>query len=138
MVTSMKSVTVNSSKLLGTAKSVSQDVTRPNAKNQLAAAARAVTESINRLDVTRPNAKNQLAAAARAVTESINRLVDACTDAGPGQKECEAAVRSIASTRALLHAPAQPLSELGYFACLDAVVEQSKTLSKHAFNSRPQ
>ncbi|CAK1592968.1 unnamed protein product [Parnassius mnemosyne] len=105
MVSSMKTVTVNSSKLLGTAKSVSQDLTRPNAKNQLAAAA-------------------------RAVTESINRLVDVCTEAAPGQKECAAAIRSIDSTRPLLAAPTQPLSELGYFACLDAVVDQSKGLSE--------
>ncbi|XP_050558739.1 talin-1 [Spodoptera frugiperda] len=105
MVSSMKSVTVNSSKLLGTAKSVSQDLTRPNAKNQLAAAA-------------------------RAVTESINRLVDVCTSAAPGQKECEAAIRSIRSTLPLLTAPTQPLTELGYFACLDAVVDQSKSLSE--------
>nr|XP_049697831.1 talin-1 isoform X25 [Helicoverpa armigera] len=105
MVSSMKSVTVNSSKLLGTAKSVSQDLTRPNAKNQLAAAA-------------------------RAVTDSINRLVDVCTEAAPGQKECAAAIRSIESTRPLLSSPTQPLTELGYFACLDAVVEQSKSLSE--------
>ncbi|KAJ8706954.1 hypothetical protein PYW08_011088 [Mythimna loreyi] len=105
MVSSMKSVTVNSSKLLGTAKSVSQDLTRPNAKNQLAAAA-------------------------RAVTDSINRLVDVCTSAAPGQKECNAAIRSIESTRPLLNSPTQPLTELGYFACLDCVVEQSKNLSE--------
>ncbi|KAL0809871.1 hypothetical protein ABMA28_011355 [Loxostege sticticalis] len=105
MVTSMKSVTVNSSKLLGTAKSVSQDLTRPNAKNQLAAAA-------------------------RAVTDSINRLVDVCTEAAPGQKECAAAIRSISSTRPLLNSVSQPLCELGYFACLDQVVEQSKGLSE--------
>ncbi|XP_068621832.1 talin-1-like [Battus philenor] len=105
MVSSMKTVTVNSSKLLGTAKSVSQDLTRPNAKNQLAAAA-------------------------RAVTESINRLVDVCTEAAPGQKECAAAIRSIDSTRPLLAAPTQPLNELGYFACLDCVVDQSKGLSE--------
>ncbi|XP_022816800.1 talin-1 isoform X8 [Spodoptera litura] len=105
MVSSMKSVTVNSSKLLGTAKSVSQDLTRPNAKNQLAAAA-------------------------RAVTESINRLVDVCSSAAPGQKECAAAIRSIRSTLPLLSAPAEPLTDLGYFACLDAVVDQSKSLSE--------
>ncbi|CAG4965789.1 unnamed protein product [Colias eurytheme] len=105
MIRSMKSVTVNSSKLLGTAKSVSQDLTRPNAKNQLAAAA-------------------------RAVTESINHLVDVCTEAAPGQKECAAAIRSIESTSPLLGAPSQPLNDLGYFACLDAVVDQSKALSE--------
>ncbi|XP_047524858.1 talin-1 isoform X1 [Pieris napi] len=105
MIRSMKTVTVNSSKLLGTAKSVSQDLTRPNAKNQLAAAA-------------------------RAVTESINNLVDVCTEAAPGQKECSAAIRSIQSTRTLLSQPSQPINDMGYFACLDAVVEQSKALSE--------
>ncbi|XP_041983946.1 talin-1 isoform X8 [Aricia agestis] len=105
MVTSMKTVTINSSKLLSTAKSVSQDLTRPNAKNQLTAAA-------------------------RAVTESINQLVDVCTEAAPGQKECAAAIRSIRSAGAVLAAPSQPLNDLGYFACLDAVVDHSKDLSE--------
>ncbi|XP_028167577.1 talin-1 isoform X13 [Ostrinia furnacalis] len=105
MVTSMKSVTVNSSKLLATAKSVSQDLARPNANNQLTAAA-------------------------RAVTDSINRLVDVCTEAAPGQKECAAAILRIRGAAPLLAAPTQPLCELGYFACLDAVLEQSKGLSE--------
>ncbi|CAH0716781.1 unnamed protein product, partial [Brenthis ino] len=105
MVTSLKTVTVNSSKLLGTAKSVSQDLNRPNAKNQLAAAA-------------------------RAVTESINDLVDVCTRAAPGQKACAAALLRMAAARALLTAPSQPLSDLGYFACLDAVVDHSRLLSE--------
>ncbi|XP_037872864.1 talin-1 isoform X9 [Bombyx mori] len=105
MVNSMKSVTVNSSKLLGTAKSVSQDLSRPNAKNQLTAAA-------------------------RAVTDSINKLVDACTQAAPGHKACGAARRSVQAARPLLDAPAQPLSDLSYFACLDAVLDHSKQLSE--------
>ncbi|XP_048001980.1 talin-1 isoform X10 [Leguminivora glycinivorella] len=105
MVNSMKSVTINSSKLLTVAKSVSQDLTRPNAKNQLAAAA-------------------------RAVTESINRLVDVCTEAAPGQKECAAAIRSIEGSRVLLDAPSQPVSELSYFANVDACVAHSKALSE--------
>ncbi|KAJ2939257.1 hypothetical protein O0L34_g13352 [Tuta absoluta] len=105
MVTWMRSVTVTSSKLLGTARSVSQDPARPNARNQLAHAA-------------------------REVTSTINRLVDVCTSAAPGQKECAAAIRSIESMRPLLDSPTQPVNELGYFACLDAVVEQSKALSE--------
>ncbi|XP_063391701.1 talin-1 [Cydia fagiglandana] len=105
MVNSMKSVTINSSKLLTVAKSVSQDLTRPNAKNQLAAAA-------------------------RAVTESINRLVDVCTEAAPGQKECAAAIRSIEGSRVLLDAPSQPVSELSYFSNVDACVGHSKALSE--------
>ncbi|XP_063370870.1 talin-1 [Cydia amplana] len=105
MVNSMKSVTISSSKLLTVAKSVSQDLTRPNAKNQLAAAA-------------------------RAVTESINRLVDVCTEAAPGQKECAAAIRSIEGSRVLLDAPSQPVSELSYFANVDACVGHSKALSE--------
>ncbi|KAH6931665.1 hypothetical protein HPB50_026529 [Hyalomma asiaticum] len=70
MVVSMKNVSMVSSKLLVAAKSVAAD---PSA----------------------PNAKNQLAVAARNVTESINHLVDVCTSAAPGQKECDSAVRAI-------------------------------------------
>lgn len=70
MVTSMRSVSIVSSKLLVTAKSVSAD---PHA----------------------PNAKNQLSSAARAVTDSINGLLDVCTKSAPGQKECDSAIRNI-------------------------------------------
>ncbi|CAG9134195.1 unnamed protein product [Plutella xylostella] len=105
MVNSMKTVTVNSSKLLSTAKSVSQDLNRPNAKNQLAAAA-------------------------RDVTDSINRLLDVCTEATPGQKECEAVLRNVAAMAPLLRAPDEPVTDLGYFCTLDQLVTHSKTLSE--------
>ncbi|KAG7312569.1 hypothetical protein JYU34_000868 [Plutella xylostella] len=105
MVNSMKTVTVNSSKLLSTAKSVSQDLHRPNAKNQLAAAA-------------------------RDVTDSINRLLDVCTEATPGQKECEAVLRNVAAMAPLLRAPDEPVTDLGYFCTLDQLVTHSKTLSE--------
>ncbi|KAH9369269.1 hypothetical protein HPB48_012345 [Haemaphysalis longicornis] len=49
MVVSLKNVSMVSSKLLVAAKSVSADPSAPNAMNQLAAAARSVTESINHL-----------------------------------------------------------------------------------------
>ncbi|XP_046398722.1 talin-1 isoform X1 [Ischnura elegans] len=103
MVVSLKNVSVVSSKLLVTAKTVAAN---PSA----------------------PNAKNQLATAARSVTESINYLVDVCTSAAPGQKECDNAIRRIQSMRPLLDAPTEPLSEATYFECLDAVMEKSKSL----------
>lgn len=59
MVHSLRSVSTTSSALLTTAKSLYAD---PNL----------------------PNGKNQLAAAARAVTDSINYLVNVCTSAAPG------------------------------------------------------
>ena len=43
-----------------------------------------------------PNAPmNQLAAAARALTDAINSLLDLCSTSGPGQKECDNALRNI-------------------------------------------
>ncbi|XP_064472172.1 talin-2-like isoform X2 [Ornithodoros turicata] len=103
MVVSMKNVSMVSSKLLVTAKSVAAD---PSA----------------------PNAKTQLAAAARAVTDSINHLVDVCTSAAPGQKECDSAVRAIQMMRPLLDQPNEPINDLTYFDCLDAVVDKSRVL----------
>ncbi|CAG2062712.1 unnamed protein product, partial [Timema podura] len=94
MVVSLKNVSMVSSTLLVTAKSVAAD---PSA----------------------PNAKNQLAAAARAVTDSINYLVDVCTSAAPGQKECDNAIRNIQSMRPLLENPNEPVNEATYFECLD-------------------
>ncbi|GFY46974.1 talin-2 [Trichonephila inaurata madagascariensis] len=103
MVVSLKNVSMVSSKLLVAAKSVAAD---PGA----------------------PNAKNQLAAAARSVTESINNLINVCTSATPGQKECDNAIRNIQSLRPLLDNPVEPISDLSYYECLDAVTEKSKNL----------
>ena len=66
----LRTISVSSSKLLLAAKALSAD---PNA----------------------PNVMNQLAAAARSVTDAINSLLNLCSTSGPGQKECDNAIRSI-------------------------------------------
>ena len=66
----LRTISVSSSKLLLAAKALSAD---PNA----------------------PNVMNQLAAAARSVTDAINSLLNLCSSSGPGQKECDNAIRSI-------------------------------------------
>ncbi|XP_055955771.1 talin-2-like isoform X4 [Patella vulgata] len=101
IVGGLKSVSMVSSKLLLAAKSVSAD---PNA----------------------PNAKNLLAQAARAVTESINHLINICTVSAPGQKECDNALRQIQMMRNVLDNPNEPVSDMTYFDCLDSVMEKSK------------
>lgn len=103
IVISLKSVSMSSSKLLVSAKTVSAD---PNA----------------------PNAKNQLATAARAVTDSINNLINICTSAAPGQKECDNAVRAIQSMKPLLDNPSEAVTDLTYYECLDSVMDRSKSL----------
>ncbi|XP_069174235.1 talin-2 isoform X3 [Procambarus clarkii] len=103
IVISLKSVSMSSSKLLVSAKTVSSD---PNA----------------------PNAKNQLASAARAVTDSINNLINVCTSAAPGQKECDNAVRAIHSMKPLLDHPSEAVTDMSYFECLDTVMDRSKSL----------
>ncbi|KAG1695569.1 Talin-1 [Nymphon striatum] len=105
MVSSMKSVSMVSSKLLVTAKSVSAD---PHA----------------------PNAKNQLSSAARAVTDSINTLLDVCTQSAPGQKECDNAIRNIESMRNMLDNLTEPVNDASFFECLDSVMERSKKLGE--------
>lgn len=64
----LRTISVSSSKLLLAAKALSAD---PNAP------------------------MNQLAAAARALTDAINSLLDLCSTSGPGQKECDNALRNI-------------------------------------------
>jgi talin len=103
MIVSLKNITLVSGKLLTVAKTANAD---PSA----------------------PNAKNNLTAAARAVTEAINGLVDVCTASAPGQKECDNAVRAIQSTRSLLEKPNEPVNDMSYFECLDTVMEKSKSL----------
>ncbi|CAG5116694.1 unnamed protein product, partial [Candidula unifasciata] len=103
IVGGLKSVSIVSSKLLLAAKSVSAD---PNA----------------------PNARNLLAQAARAVTESINQLFSICTQSAPGQKECDNALRQIQMIASMLDNPNEPVSDLSYFESLQAVMEKSKDL----------
>ncbi|XP_013778384.1 talin-2-like [Limulus polyphemus] len=105
MVVSLKNVSMVSSKLLVAAKSVAAD---PSA----------------------PNAKNQLALAARAVTESINHLINVCTSAAPGQKECDSAIRNIQMMRPLLEKPSEAVNDFSYFECLDNVMDKSKNLGE--------
>uniref|UniRef100_A0A7N6A0V1 Talin 2b n=1 Tax=Anabas testudineus TaxID=64144 RepID=A0A7N6A0V1_ANATE len=70
VIGNLKNISMASSKLLLAAKSLSVD---PSAAN----------------------AKNLLAVAARAVTESINQLITLCTQQAAGQKECDNALREL-------------------------------------------
>ena len=99
----LRNISVSSSKLLLAAKALSAD---PNA----------------------PNAMNQLAAAARTVTDAINSLLNLCSSSGPGQKECDNALRNIEAVAPVLDNPNEPVSELSFFDCLDMVIEKSKML----------
>lgn len=103
LVNGLRGVSVTSISLLSTAKSIAAD---PN----------------------QPNAKNQLANAARQVTESINHLVDVCTQAAPGQKECDSAIRSIEALRSLLDDPKESYNDQGYYDCVETATEKSRSL----------
>ena len=103
MMTTMRSVTTSSQTFLSSAKTVAADSSAPNARNNLASAA-------------------------RGVTESINDLINVYTSAAPGQKECDSAVRAIQSSRHILEDATQPVSDASYFECLDIVMAKSKAL----------
>uniref|UniRef100_A0A8C0VUE7 Talin 2 n=1 Tax=Cyanistes caeruleus TaxID=156563 RepID=A0A8C0VUE7_CYACU len=105
VIGNLKSISMASSKLLLAAKSLSVD---PGA----------------------PNAKNLLAAAARAVTESINQLITLCTQQAPGQKECDNALRELETVKGMLDNPNEPVSDLSYFDCIEGVMENSKVLGE--------
>ncbi|XP_052502926.1 talin-2 isoform X2 [Budorcas taxicolor] len=105
VIGSLKNISMASSKLLLAAKSLSVD---PGA----------------------PNAKNLLAAAARAVTESINQLITLCTQQAPGQKECDNALRELETVKGMLDNPNEPVSDLSYFDCIESVMENSKVLGE--------
>ncbi|KAI4878834.1 hypothetical protein NFI96_033545 [Prochilodus magdalenae] len=105
VVTNLKAISMSSSKLLLAAKVLSTD---PNS----------------------PNLKNQLAAAARAVTDSINQLITMCTQQAPGQKECDNALRELETVQGMLENPTEAVNDLGYFDCIDSVMENSKVLGE--------
>ncbi|XP_076020392.1 talin-1 isoform X2 [Genypterus blacodes] len=93
--------------------------------SKLLLAAKALTT-----DPSSPNLKNQLAAAARAVTDSINQLITMCTQQAPGQKECDNALRELESVRGMLENPTEATNDLSYFDCIDSVMENSKVLGE--------
>ncbi|KAG7240881.1 hypothetical protein INR49_023455 [Caranx melampygus] len=105
VVSNLKTISMSSSKLLLAAKALSTDPSSPNLKNQLATAA-------------------------RAVTDSINQLITMCTQQAPGQKECDNALRELESVRGMLENPTEAVSELSYFDCIDSVMENSKVLGE--------
>ncbi|CAG5958004.1 unnamed protein product [Menidia menidia] len=105
VIGNLKNISMASSKLLLAAKSLSVD---PGAAN----------------------AKNLLAVAARAVTESINQLITLCTQQAAGQKECDNALRELEAVRGLLENPSEPVNELSYFDCIESVMENSKVLGE--------
>uniref|UniRef100_A0A8C2WHL4 Talin 2 n=1 Tax=Cyclopterus lumpus TaxID=8103 RepID=A0A8C2WHL4_CYCLU len=105
VIGNLKNISMASSKLLLAAKSLSVD---PGAAN----------------------AKNLLAVAARAVTESINQLITLCTQQAAGQKECDNALRELEAVRGLLDNPNEPVNELSYFECIESVMENSKVLGE--------
>ncbi|XP_059217650.1 talin-1 isoform X2 [Stomoxys calcitrans] len=84
-------------------------------------------------DPGQPNAKNLLHAAARSVTESINKLVDASIQSAPGQKECDNATRNIEALRVMLDYPHEPVNDQGYFDCVEAATGKSRNLG-YAFS----
>ncbi|KAM9861436.1 talin-2 [Aulostomus maculatus] len=105
VIGNLKNISMASSKLLLAAKSLS-------------------------VDPAAANAKNLLAAAARAVTDSINQLITLCTQQAPGQKECDNALRELEAVRGMLDNPNEPVSDLSYFDCIDSVMENSKVLGE--------
>ncbi|XP_013859050.1 talin-2 isoform X4 [Austrofundulus limnaeus] len=105
VIGNLKNISMASSKLLLAAKSLSVD---PGAAN----------------------AKNLLAVAARAVTESINQLITLCTQQAAGQKECDNALRELEAVRGLLGNLNEPVNELSYFDCIESVMENSKVLGE--------
>ncbi|KAM9590959.1 talin-1-like isoform 1-T1 [Morphnus guianensis] len=105
VVSNLKSISMSSSKLLLAAKALSAD---PAA----------------------PNLKNQLAAAAWDMTNSINQLITMCTQQAPGQKECDNALRELETVKELLENPTQIVNDTSYFNCLDSVMENSKVLGE--------
>ena len=132
--------------LLVVAKSVSINPDAPGSRNQLTTAARFVKSTFTIKTILRRVSKwnfykyNNVYLFLslfywfyqyRSVSESLNQLIDACSSAAPGQKECDNAVRRIQALKPLLDNPNEPVNNSSYFDCQQIVVEKSKLLGKH-------
>ncbi|CAF2832485.1 unnamed protein product [Rotaria sp. Silwood2] len=112
LIISLKNVHTSSNQLLEHAKSMS------------------VEPTTNENDM-----KNQLANAARAVTETINDVITACLVSKSTitieHIECDNAIREMETSKTLLQQPIlQPCANYTYFEALDSVVENSKRLGE--------
>ena len=47
---------------------------------------------------------------------------------GPGQAECDSAIRTIEGALPALNSPSAPVSDMSFFDCLDTIIEGSKAL----------
>ncbi|KAF0043387.1 hypothetical protein F2P81_004724 [Scophthalmus maximus] len=94
VIGNLKNISMASSKLLLAAKSLS-------------------------VDPAAANAKNLLAAAARAVTDSINQLITLCTQQAPGQNECDNALRELEAS--YLVGVSDPNSQAGHQGLVDPI-----------------
>eukprot|EP00117_Sycon_ciliatum_P001215 scpid5059/ scgid6971/ Talin-1 len=72
-------------------------------------------------DPNAPNVKNNLASAARNVTESINSLLGLCSSNTPGQRECDNALRTIQASANMLDNINEPVNAKTFFACQETV-----------------
>ncbi|XP_068208058.1 talin-2-like [Palaemon carinicauda] len=82
------------------------------------------------LDPNSANTKNNLASAARSLTDAMNNLLNVCTTAAPEQKECDNAIHAIRSQHSLLDQPSEQINDLSYYECLGTVMESSKVLGE--------
>ncbi|CAF0901956.1 unnamed protein product [Adineta ricciae] len=116
LITSLKTVHTSSNQLLEKAKTVSLDPQPTTATSE---------------------AKQQLANAARVVTDSINHVITVCvtsksaSETTIGRSECENAIREMETSKTCLQQPVlQPCNQHTYYEALDHVVDNSKRLGE--------
>ena len=66
----------------------------------------------------------------RGVSENINGFIKTCTEASPGQAECDNAIRNIQSTKHTLNHTTDPISKSTYHQCLETIKSQSKAMGE--------
>lgn len=81
------------------------------------------------------NIKNQLALAAKTLTDSINSVINLCLEnnaTSSAQKQCDNALRDIETIRTLVadEFTNEPVSELNYYDALEQIFKQSKVLAE--------
>ena len=65
-----------------------------------------------------------------SISNQCTVVLDTCTTAAPGQKECDSALREIQAASTLLDTPNEPVNDNSYFQCLDTVIDKSTLLGQ--------
>eukprot|EP00122_Pirum_gemmata_P015467 Pgem_evm1s14455 len=82
-------------------------------------------------DQNNSGAKLGLAHASRDLQKALDDLLNLCSTAGPGVRECDAGARSVAGLSGTVGDGDTPSNDMGYFDCLNTVKDRTAGMGRN-------